>query len=406
MNALDSACRYYANSQSEANNVYYLVHFPRRKISFIGQGLSRVIQYRRDGFHIQTVAEERNLPPVANPLDAINELLDPQRPAFIIISPDLYRSTNDPELPLIFIIQPQVEVRFSGYEAADDVCKPLPELSTLQWQTQSDELFLQRLSDAIATLKFYPEGKMILTRSYQRVAKAQNPFRLFEILSSAEPAAACSHFVQIGAEIVSLGCSPENVFELDGGRLAFDVVAATRGVSSDPDVDAQWLEALKNDPKEKREHLMALARYISRIEKLIDPSTLVKEKELEILQLGQVRHLYSRLSGIARSDLNWSNLLAESFPALHSYPDELQPLADNMKLPLRFYGGIVGHVSAGSCAASFYLNLRAILFREKTLYTEGGVGVIAESIPKKELREVSNKLSGLMRAVAAWEQES
>jgi isochorismate synthase EntC len=95
--------------------------------------------------------------------------------------------------------------------------------------------------------------------------------------------------------------------------------------------------------------------------------------------------------------------LADSFPALISYPEALQSLADNGSEPLRFYGGVLGRVTAGQEQAAFYLNLRAALIKGSILHTQGGVGVIAESEPVKELLEVRNKLSGLMKAVSAWE---
>ena len=96
-------------------------------------------------------------------------------------------------------------------------------------------------------------------------------------------------------------------------------------------------------------------------------------------------------------------ILSDSFPALVSYPDALQPLADTQQDPLRYYGGILGRVSADGKDAAFYLNLRAALAKHGTLYTQGGVGVIAQSEPDKELLEVRNKLRGLFRAVAEWE---
>ena len=77
-----------------------------------------------------------------------------------------------------------------------------------------------------------------------------------------EPAAACSHFLQIDEGICSFGCSPENVFEVENGRLIFDVVAGTRGVSPGPDKDARWLTTLQTDPKELREHMMASSSAI------------------------------------------------------------------------------------------------------------------------------------------------
>jgi len=66
---------------------------------------------------------------------------------------------------------------------------------------------------------------------------------------------------------------------------------------------------------------------------------------------------------------------------------------------------VLGRVAAGQGQAAFFLNLRAALIKDNDLHTQGGVGVIAESLPAKELLEVRNKLSGLMKAISAWESE-
>jgi anthranilate/para-aminobenzoate synthase component I len=404
MNTLELACRYFAAARVTGDG-RYLFHLPRQGKSYLGLGCHRIIRYRRDGFHVQTGSGVEHYPAVDTPLAATAAFLDDQYPSFWMVSPDLCRPVSDPELPLLYCVQPRFEIALEDFAAMQDSGLQLPNALTEGWDTEPDEHFLARLEQAVTILQDYPAGKMIITRPYRKIVGQRDPLDLFQRFARSEPMAACSHFLQMDARTCSLGCSPENVFELDRGRLVFDVVAATRGVSPDPAIDARWREALQTDPKEQREHLMALERYRSRIEGLVEPGSLVEEQRLQVLQLGNVRHLYSRLSGRLKNEWNWMRLLADSFPALTSYPEALQPLADNGSEPLRYYGGVLGRVAAGQQQAAFFLNLRAALIKDNVLHTQGGVGVIAESLPAKELLEVRNKLSGLMKAVSAWESE-
>lgn len=402
MNTLQLACRHFAAAQI-TGDAQYLFQLPRKGKAYLGLGCHRIIRYQRDGFHVQTRNGVESYPAVEAPIAATAAFLDHQYPSFWMVSPDLCRPVSDPELPLLYCVQPRFEIAIENFAAMRDSGLPLPNALTEGWETEPDEHFLFRLERAVTILQNYPDGKMIITRPYRKIVRQSNPLDLFQCFARSEPMAACSHFLQMDARICSLGCSPENVFELDDGRLLFDVVAATRGVSLDPAIDARWREALQTDPKEQREHLMALERYRSRIEGLVEPGSLLEEQRLQVLQLGNVRHLHSRLSGRLKSEWNWMRLLAESFPALTSYPEALQSLADNGSEPLRYYGGVLGRVAAGQGQAAFFLNLRAALIKGNVLHTQGGVGVIAESLPAKELLEVRNKLSGLMKAVSAWE---
>ena len=279
------------------------------------------------------------------------------------------------------------------------------EPAPLPWQTEEDEKFLKRLEDAVRVLRSKP-GKMIVSRTYRKVVQPHaNPFRLFEIYSRSEPSAAACHFLALNETTYSLGCSPENVFELDHGKLIFDVIAATRGRSTDPEKDQRWFHELQHDAKERTEHLMAFNRYRKRLDNLCQPGTAKVDKSMGVRTLKRVRHLHSRLSGTLRSDLDLIDLLEESFPPLSSYPDELIPLADPDLEPTRFYGGIVGRAGPGWNEISCFLNLRSALLQNQTLYTQGGVGVISESKPRQEMLEVANKLSSLLEAVSTWESE-
>lgn len=403
MTVLDQACDLLAVAGPGEAGGQYLFHVPRQGVAHIGIGRRRTISRSRDGVTVIDADGTRTLPCERNPVAQVAGLLDPDRPSFWMISPDLARKVHDPTLPLIYCVQPQEELRIDCPSGVSGPGTILPDKLAEAWTTQDDKAFVERLRQGIATLRDYPDGKMILTRSYQRDCTGRDPFDLFRLFAASEPSAACNHFLRLADGVASLGCSPENVFEVCGGRLVFDVVAATRGKSSDPETDARWRETLRNDPKERREHMMAFERYLARIEGLVMPGSMEVEFQLEVLELGNVRHLYSRASGRLREDRDWRGILADSFPALVSYPDALQELADPQVEPLRYYGGILGRVAAGGADAAFFLNLRAALVANGTLHTQGGVGVIAQSEPDKELLEVRNKLTGLFKAVAAWE---
>jgi hypothetical protein len=407
MDTLKQACDFIRSlGASREKAPSYIYHLPRRKRSLVGLGLHRLVRCGVDGVQVSGSEGNRLHPLAASPVRQICELLDPAHPAFLLIGGDIGRDARDPALPLAVCVQPKSEVSFADYGSDPAPAQALPAERAGGWQTVPDGEFLARLAWAIGVLREQARdqpGKMIITRPYQKAVDARDRLDLFQRFAASEPAAAASHFLELGAGFHSLGCSPENIFEVDDGRLSFDVVAATRGISPDPETDRRWLEALRTDPKERREHLMAFERYQARLQRLTEPGSVQVERKLDVLQLGNVRHLYSRLSGRLRPGVDWSGLLEESYPALVSYPPQLHRLADSHGLPNRFYGGILGRVAPGGRQAEFFLNLRAALINVDTLYTLGGVGVIAESEPEKELLEVNNKLSGLMKAIAAWE---
>lgn len=403
MNMIHIASHQFEQLFNGGQNPQYIFHIPRQAKTYLGVGLAKSITCTYNTIKIVT-PEKTIIKSVEEKIfDDINSHIDPSLPSFWIISPDLHRSTNDADIPIVACLQPNFELKIEKYPNKVDITNTLATAPATGWTTETDADFTARLKQGIERLQSFPDGKMIISRPYERNVSSRKPLDLFAIYAASEPAAACSHYFQISPNIVSLGCSPENVFEIDEGRLIFDVVAGTRGISSDPDTDARWMSALQNDLKERREHLMAFERYKARIQNLITPDTLKIERQLEVLQLGNVRHLYSSASGQLLDELDWFKILKNSLPALSSYPPALQSQSDESINPLRYYGGVVGRVANYGKDAKFYLNLRAALVKGDILYTQGGVGVIKESEAEKELLEVKNKLSGLFKSIAQWE---
>ncbi|MDD5366710.1 MAG: chorismate-binding protein [Gallionellaceae bacterium] len=410
----------------------YLFHIPQSGKTWVGASPSLLIRYSRRGFEVTSAGRQTTLTVAENPFQTLRKLIDPSRPCFFMVSLDMQRRSHDASLPLMVFIQPAVEVCFTrdaegtGYEVSagdrdsGQRVKALLEKTVdlgfernsstaarppSAWHTESDDEFLKRVRSAVEALQSTP-GKMIVTRSYNKIVGTDiDPFRLFEIYSKNEPGAAAAHFASLDDRTFSLGCSPENVFELDHRRLSFDVVASTRGISQDPDEDARWLQELLTDSKERKEHLMAFERYQSRLEGLCEAGSISQEQLMGVRTLRRVRHLHSRLSGTLRPEIDFLDLLEDSYPPLSSYPSELVPLADADTEPLRYYGGIVGHAAPGGQEVSCFLNLRSALIKEATLYTQGGVGVIADSKPNQEVLEVANKLRSLLEAISDWERE-
>lgn len=431
-----SAClRHMRTTQADWVKQAYLLHIPASGEAWVGLGAQRIINYDRNGYEVIADGQSRRLPAAEDIFRGLQDLLDPNLPAYFLISLDIHRPVCDATLPLMTFIQPKLEFSFRNTSPQPEILAANDALSALarnclasissnhtarktnwtplaevanggNWNGEDDARFLERLTRAVETLQTV-NGKMILTRTYQKTCASDlDPFSLYEIYSAFESGAAASHYAALGNNTHSIGCSPENVFELANGRLCFDVVAATRGISANPDEDARWLNELQTDPKEHKEHNMALERYQRRMQQLCSPASVTLDQHMDIRTLRHVRHLHSRISGALQPPTDFFDMLRGSSPPLCSYPDELIPLADPGTEPTRFYGGMVGRLAPGWQDARCFLNLRAVLVKNNVLHTQGGVGVIRESIPRQELLEVSNKLRSLKEAIAVWETQS
>lgn len=400
--------------------------------STIGLNPENIVLFQDNKLIIKKDGSEQQVALSDEPLfKQIKSLLNPQKPCFFLISPDIYRGLQDPLVPSAIFIQPSVEIRinkdksieiwFANPQSEKALKKSISKVlnnktsekptfnkhqnnnKTNTWTSEADDSFLKRLRASINLLQT-EAGKMIISRTYkQPYASSLDTFHLYDIYSDLEPNCAASHYANIGDNQYSLGCSPENIFELKDNTLFFDVIASTRGVSPDPEKNKRWQQELLEDEKENTEHIMALNRYKNRMQQLCQKGQYQIDFIKKVRTFKHVKHLYSRLSGQLKSGIKLFDLLEDSYPPLNSYPDSLVLKADLRIEPFHFYGGMVGYSEIGMDNASCFLNIRAALLSGSQAFTQGGVGVIKDSQAESELLEVQNKLACLMEAFDLWQ---
>ena len=67
-----------------------------------------------------------------------------------------------------------------------------------------------------------------------------------------------------------------------------------------------------------------------------------------------------------------------------------------------FYGGSIGYLGANG-DVNMAIVIRSIMSQNNILHLRAGAGIVLESIPKKELREVHLKLQALRSAIKKTE---
>ncbi len=63
-----------------------------------------------------------------------------------------------------------------------------------------------------------------------------------------------------------------------------------------------------------------------------------------------------------------------------------------------YYGGCIGFISPDG-DMNMAIMIRSFSSRDNTLYFRAGAGVVASSVPERELQEVTEKLKGLHLAI-------
>lgn len=430
----DNACLFFSDSGYINLEGSYFIHKKRSKTVIIGVMCQKNITVKAEclTYTSDDKTECVDLNSDVPIFKHIEQYVDAEAPSFFIMSPDIVGRYSDKRLPHIIVTQPMLQFTFSiddiyGHVSYAKNSTAMHQGSAMleKWMKVSippqssnpsilfsdiankwialekDEAFVKRLAGGIRLLSAYPDGKMTLTRSYQyQLDNQHNPFELYELQARENGDYACSHFFCIRENCFSLGCSPENVFEISSESLMLDVVAGTcKSTRFNKHVEQE----LTNNSKQIREHMASLYSRPKRYEKFCANGSLKVVSLLNVKRLRNVFHLHSEISGVLLPHVSMFDIIERLLPLLSARPKELLAFYKNSEVgPHRYYSGIVGH--AQDNASSCFLNIRNALIIDNIIYAKVGVGLISESDAYSELLETQNKISGLMEAVLLWDK--
>ncbi|MFI5161186.1 MAG: anthranilate synthase component I family protein [Sphingobacteriales bacterium] len=201
------------------------------------------------------------------------------------------------------------------------------------------------------------------------------------------------------------GSSPEAQITIKNKEASIYPIAGTFKRSGDDVKDAEIAQRLENDPKESAEHVMLvdlarndLSRHCENVE--------VKAFK-EVQYYSHLIHLVSHVSGKLRHDVSSFKIVADTFPAgtLSGAPKyrAMEIIDENEKVKRSFYSGAIGYFGFNGDFIHAIM-IRSFLSKNNTLHYQAGAGIVADSDPESELKEVDNKIAALRKAIELAEE--
>lgn len=168
--------------------------------------------------------------------------------------------------------------------------------------------------------------------------------------------------------------------------------------------DAGEAARLRSDPKEHAEHAMVVDLMRNDLSRVCEVGSVEVTELMTVLPFAGLSHLVSTVRGRARNELSLHELLANTFPpgSVTGAPKERVMRAIGELEPTRrgLYTGCMGFVDrAGGCSLAVAIRT-AVVARGRVDYFAGG-GIVADSIPAREVDETELKAQLFVRALGA-----
>jgi anthranilate synthase component I len=227
------------------------------------------------------------------------------------------------------------------------------------------------------------------------------PFNVYRALRRVNPSP-YMYFLRLGKDMTVLGSSPEMLVRVSRRKLEYRPIAGTRKRGKDEAEDLKLEHELRNDEKERAEHVMLVDLGRNDVGRVSEFGTVKVPNLMFVERYSHVMHLVSSVTGTLRGDLSAVDALAACFPAgtLTGAPkvrameilEEVEPVRRGIYGGSVLYADFAGNLD--SCIA-----IRTMLVKGKKAYVQAGAGIVADSIPESEYEECLNKAQALVRAV-------
>lgn len=206
------------------------------------------------------------------------------------------------------------------------------------------------------------------------------------------------------------GASPESALKYEAKTAQVEIypIAGTRrrgfaaNGSIDPDLDSRIELELRQDEKEKAEHLMLVDLARNDVARISIPGSRYVKELLKVDRYSYVMHLVSRVVGTLKPELD----------ALHAYQACMNmgtlvgapkvraaELIRGVEQKRRgSYGGAVGYL-AGNGDFDSCIVIRSAYVQNGMAYIQAGAGVVYDSVAQAEADETRSKAQAVINAI-------
>ena len=227
-----------------------------------------------------------------------------------------------------------------------------------------------------------------------------DPMRVYERLRELNPSPYLYH-MKMGGQ-TAMGASPEMLVRVTGRSVETFPIAGTRPVGGDAAQNARLGEEMRADEKEVAEHVMLVDLGRNDIGRVCAPGTVGVEGLMSVKRFSHVQHMVTHVTGTLGEGRDAFDAFGAVFPAgtVTGAPKvRAMEIISGLEGGRRGgYAGAVGYFSSNGCC-DFAIAIRSMFLGRGSGHVQAGAGIVADSVPSRELAETEHKAGALIAAL-------
>ncbi|MCX6149457.1 MAG: anthranilate synthase component I [Ignavibacteriales bacterium] len=210
------------------------------------------------------------------------------------------------------------------------------------------------------------------------------------------------YFLEFENDFTIIGTSPENLVKVKDRVAEILPIAGTRKRGNTVEEDLKLENNLVSDPKEIAEHIMLLDLGRNDLGRVCEYDTIKVIEEMKVHRFSHVMHLVSKVQGKLADDKDCIDTLKACFPAgtVTGAPKikAMQLINEYEKMSRNVYAGAVGYIDF-SGNLDMCIAIRTLFAKGRIVNWQAGAGIVADSIPHLESKEIKNKSAVMKHAL-------
>ncbi|GAB4507781.1 MAG: aminodeoxychorismate synthase component I [Sulfuricaulis sp.] len=228
-----------------------------------------------------------------------------------------------------------------------------------------------------------------------------NSAELYRRLCTANPAPFAG-MMTLDNDRAVISSSPERLVAVRGRTVHTRPIAGTYPRSPDAAQDRVLAQDLLHHPKERAEHVMLIDLERNDLGR-ISRSGSVQVKEFMTLEsYRHVHHIVSEVTGELRDGITPAQVIRAVFPGgtITGCPKVrcMQIIAELEQAPRTAYTGSMGYINRDG-SLDLNILIRTIVRNGAGISLRAGAGIVADSVPERELAETRAKAKGMLAAL-------
>ncbi|MHB1687586.1 MAG: anthranilate synthase component I [Ignavibacteriaceae bacterium] len=247
----------------------------------------------------------------------------------------------------------------------------------------------------VLSKKFSSKFKGDLLNVY-RALRIINPSPYMYFLELSSPAG------RLKNEFTIIGTSPEDLVKVKNKKVQTLPIAGTRRRGKTIEEDDALEKDMLNDPKELAEHAMLVDLGRNDLGRVCEYDTVRVTEKMKIQKYSHVMHMVSKVEGTLAEGKDSVDALMSCFPAgtVSGAPKirAIQLIDQYEKEQRNVYAGAVGYFDF-SGNLDMCIAIRTLYSKQNKIFWQAGAGIVADSVPHLEAKEIKNKSAAMINAL-------